>query len=259
MYSATSGSAAGRRKARGRNAVRIARAASSGVVPFPGRATRILARDLNSLNATSSANFAARRYFSARSGVRKSVSPALSKPSPPAPSAGSEAREVGLHVEEVANGCGIFFAIQAAHRRGSGRRSRGADCGANGGFGPGQERLAIGDGRGGDGLRRHLAVAHAENELIPPLGVREKGGRGRQVASGESAGGGRSLMAGLTMRFQEFLPAVKRELGWPGGQSDWDDENGETGPSHIWNSLSLSENSPSHTHAHGHKTLAYIR
>src|SRR5215831_10051546 len=88
-YDSTSSCATGRRNARGRNAFRISRAACSGVVPLPGFATRIRSRDLYSLAATSVANLAACMYFSDNRGERNSVSPALSKPSPPAPSAGS--------------------------------------------------------------------------------------------------------------------------------------------------------------------------
>jgi hypothetical protein len=88
-YDSTSSWRTGRRNARGRNAFRISRAACSGVVPLPGCATRMRSRDLYSLAATSVTNRAACMYFSDSRGERNRVSPALSKPSPPAPSAGS--------------------------------------------------------------------------------------------------------------------------------------------------------------------------
>ena len=76
-YPATSSCATGRRKARGRKVLSISSAAASAETPLPGRATKILSRDLNSLAAASMANFAALIYFSARSGERNSVSPGI--------------------------------------------------------------------------------------------------------------------------------------------------------------------------------------
>ena len=63
----------------------------SGVTPGPGCAISTRARGLKSLPANSITILASSMYFSEWSGDRNSVSAALSKPSPPAPSAGSMA------------------------------------------------------------------------------------------------------------------------------------------------------------------------
>ena len=73
----------------GRKSLRMVRAAASGVTSGPGFAMRNLARDRGSFAAYSNACLAASRYFSAWIGDKNKVSAALSKPSPPAPSAGN--------------------------------------------------------------------------------------------------------------------------------------------------------------------------
>ena len=84
---------------------------------------------------------------------------------------GQEAAEIGLHVEQVANGRGVFFPVQAADRRAAGDRPRAADRGPNGRICPSKKGLAVGKSRGGKGLGRHFAVTDPEDQPVPSVGV----------------------------------------------------------------------------------------
>ena len=88
MNGSVSFSVTGRRKARGKKPCRMLCAACAGNNPGPGSTIPMRARALESFTAYSSDSFAASIYFSTSTGERNSTSAALSKPCPPAPSAG---------------------------------------------------------------------------------------------------------------------------------------------------------------------------
>ena len=92
----------------------MSRPACSGETPFPGRATKIFSRDLYSLAAASMANLRGLHVLFGEQRREEQGLAGIVEAFAAGAIGGKGTAEIDLYVQQVANGGGIFIAIQAA-------------------------------------------------------------------------------------------------------------------------------------------------